>query len=207
MMNLYTSFSWPTLCAEVAKLKISLPERRAPPWCPHAAKLSQCDKPPRESAGSTHLEKPTRRRRFCSGLLPDATPNDTRPMERGHADPPVPVETNGAPKSFGEVAVATAASCSATCSAEPPMIASRWPGLNGRPTVYEGKFPHGNQANFHDVSATGKREEVDPHPRTWERAGPTPPLRARGARLARFRCARVRASSRPSAAAWRSPCS
>lgn len=28
MMNLYTSFSWPTLCAEVAKLQITLPDRR-----------------------------------------------------------------------------------------------------------------------------------------------------------------------------------
>ena len=30
MMNLYTSFSWPTLCAEVAKLQVSLPERHTP---------------------------------------------------------------------------------------------------------------------------------------------------------------------------------
>ncbi|TMQ14295.1 MAG: hypothetical protein E6J90_27170 [Deltaproteobacteria bacterium] len=40
---------------------------------------------------------------------------------------------------------------------------SRWPGLNGRPTVYEGEFTHGNYTNSHDVSTKGKLEEVDPH--------------------------------------------
>ena len=42
-------------------------------------------------------------------------------------------------------------------------ISSRCPGLNRGPTVYEGEFPHGNQANFHDVSTKCKQDEVDPH--------------------------------------------
>jgi hypothetical protein len=40
---------------------------------------------------------------------------------------------------------------------------SRWPGLNWRPTVYEGEFAQGNQANFRVVSTKGKRDQVDPH--------------------------------------------
>jgi hypothetical protein len=43
------------------------------------------------------------------------------------------------------------------------MTSSRCPGLNRGPTVYEGEFLQGNQANFHDVSTKGKQEEVDPH--------------------------------------------
>ena len=40
---------------------------------------------------------------------------------------------------------------------------SRWPGLNRRPTVYEGDFTEGNQANYNDVSAIDERSEADPH--------------------------------------------
>lgn len=40
---------------------------------------------------------------------------------------------------------------------------SRWPGLNGRPTVYEGDFIDRNQANYNDFSAIDERSEVDPH--------------------------------------------
>jgi hypothetical protein len=42
-------------------------------------------------------------------------------------------------------------------------MSSRCPGLNRGPTVYEGEFLHGNQANFHDVSTKGKSEEAHRH--------------------------------------------
>jgi len=32
-----------------------------------------------------------------------------------------------------------------------------------RPTVCEGEFTHGNQANYQDISVNGEPEEVDPH--------------------------------------------
>ena len=35
--------------------------------------------------------------------------------------------------------------------------------MNRGPTVYEGEFQQGNQANFHDVSTISKPEDVDPH--------------------------------------------
>jgi hypothetical protein len=42
-------------------------------------------------------------------------------------------------------------------------MSSRWPGLNGRPTVYEGEFSHDNLANFFDLSASTTDPQVDPH--------------------------------------------
>jgi hypothetical protein len=80
------------------------------------------------------------------GVAPAATVatkprSEICPMEPRPALAPVPAETHGAPRSFGETAVAAPGTCSATvvatCSAENPIISSRWPGLNGRPTVYE----------------------------------------------------------------------
>lgn len=146
MMNLYTSFSWPTLCAEVAKLQVSLPERHTPHAVPtrsepivgRRAAAPEHGRPQQAQARETDQGPSSAARpHVLAGLLPEATPSDTRPMELGDADAPVPAETHGARRSFSEVAVAACGACSATCSAEIPMISSRCPGLNRGPTVYE----------------------------------------------------------------------
>jgi integrase len=64
-----------------------------------------------------------------------------RPTEPGGSLALATAEACGARRSFGEVGARAVALCSATgsatCSAENPVISSRWPGLNRRPTVYE----------------------------------------------------------------------
>ncbi len=135
-MSLYTTYPWSTLCAEVAKLQIVLPE-------PYPARVVASRAEPITAPASPSRPAP----RALLGLVsgggsPVKTrTTETRSMEPRYAPAPVVAETHGAPRSFGEVAVAgpgdARATCSATSIAEIPVISSRWPGLNRRPTVYE----------------------------------------------------------------------
>jgi integrase len=146
MMSLYTSFSWPTLCAEVAKLQISLPERHAPHAVPTRSDTSVerdviAGGRQRQAPGGDATPAHPARQPAVAELVAEATPGDRRPMERGQVSAPVPAELNGARRSFGGITVAASRECSATghatCSAESPVISSRCPGLNRGPTVYE----------------------------------------------------------------------
>ena len=140
MMNLYTSFSWPTLCAEVAKLKISLPERQPARALPKRPETVD-EHPPAPIRPTGHAAPRAARPVALAALLPEDPPSEQRPTESCRLQAPVRAETSGAPRSFGGVGVAAPAGCSATgratCSTENPTITSRCPGLNRGPTVYE----------------------------------------------------------------------
>jgi hypothetical protein len=128
VMSLYTTYPWSTLCAEVAKLQIALPElRRA------RAVSSRVETAPVPASGQDKAMVPPSSNPAALGALLGLVPEgssrtrprtDERPMEprRIPTAAPVPVEADGALRSFGGIPggtpVATVATCSATCSTE-----------------------------------------------------------------------------------------
>src|SRR6185503_19914861 len=91
VMSLYTTYPWPTLCAELSKLQIALPEQ---------------SEVRRVASGA-------------EGTSPDVSEapmlaSEMRPMEP-REPAPVHAKTNGAPRSFGEAGVATRLSTFSTC--------------------------------------------------------------------------------------------
>jgi len=143
IMSLYTTYPWPTLCAEVAKLKIDLPDASPAPGASARLRSMPTGVPP--AAGPTltivrseaAAELPALELRLATSR-PELRALEVCPKEPRTSVAPVLAETLGAPRSFGGVAVAhCSATVSATCSAENPVISSRCPGLNRGPTVYE----------------------------------------------------------------------
>jgi hypothetical protein len=133
VMSLYTTYPWSTLCAEVAKLQIALPEQ------PEAHRVA--------SSEATSPKSPTQPLgRTLAGTVPanaseaPMLAGEMRPMEP-RSGAPVHAETNGAPRSFGEADVATRLlrflQVFLHVETENLVISSRCPGLNRGPTVYE----------------------------------------------------------------------
>ena len=90
VMSLYTTYPWSTLCAEVAKLQIALPDR---PEAHSAVASSEVTSPKAPEA--------------------QMLASEMRPMEP-REPAPAHAETNGAPRSFGEVDVAAGLSTFST---------------------------------------------------------------------------------------------
>ena len=119
IVGLYTTFPWPTICAEVAKLRVVLPGDGG------------------ERGGSD--DSATDAGEGAAGPLGVAAgPAETGPA--GTPEAPQAASEEIAPD-FREPTVATVAGYAPgytpVCSQETSMIRSRWPDLNRRPTVYE----------------------------------------------------------------------
>jgi integrase len=143
VMSLYTTYPWPTLCAEVAKLQIALPEPRAPRVVanrpvPDAGRAADAASPQIASEPRASRVIASRPGSDTERTPPAAPPQSTllsllstapanrqqqhRPMEPRDAAAPARAAAPGAARSLGEVAVATppatVATCSAPCSSE-----------------------------------------------------------------------------------------
>ena len=133
VMSLYTSYPWSTLCAEVAKLQIALPEPRQARAVP-----SRPGPDPERAAQAT---PPQSALLSLLSTAPAKRHTQQRPTEPHDAAAPARAEAPGAAGYLRRSRCSCRGDCSATCSATPsaenPMFSSRCPGLNRGPTVYE----------------------------------------------------------------------